>query len=501
MGGRAVVLDNPHGGVMVLASRKARFALDDELARAGFVAADPPAGLVGLPHELLESLDGERSGVEAGLADLTLERQAFAADCSGRLPNLLAAFAMGAMIEDLGSGLESTARVRRLEGWMPAARIERVAAGLDGLCGGRVAIRVYEPAELVAVRAGREQVPVELRHGRLVRSFERLVVSYGTPLYGTIDPTPFVAFFFILLFALMFGDLGQGALILAAGCLLAAGRPRRLARFQVFAPLLQALGGASMATGLLYGSVFSADSLLVPATRAITGLFGQPMDRLVSLLPIEGFGRLLAFFAFTVGVGAALNSLGLAINMVNRWRLGQRREALFGKTGLAGALFFWYGLGFGLRLVLGGPVGWADIIGFLLPLAAMLFGPEIWDRLAGRHPAGEGGAVGKAVEIVEALSYYLSNTVSFLRVGAFALAHAVLSFSVFTLSDLVGGVALGPLWSILVIVAGNLVILVLEGMIVAIQVTRLQYYEFFSKFFAETGREFRPFRFTYGGVS
>ena len=79
-----------------------------------------------------------------------------------------------------------------------------------------------------------------------------------------------------------------------------------------------------------------------------------------------------------------------------------------------------------------------------------------------------------------------------MRVGAFALSHAVLGYIINTMTELVGGVG-----GIAVLLIGNVVVIVLEGMIVAIQVIRLQYYEFFSKFFNETGREFKPFKFVY----
>jgi V/A-type H+-transporting ATPase subunit I len=102
------------------------------------------------------------------------------------------------------------------------------------------------------------------------------------------------------------------------------------------------------------------------------------------------------------------------------------------------------------------------------------------------------------VEILETISTYVSNTVSFLRVGAFALSHAVLSYIVFRFSETVSGVTAGGAFAFLIMVFGNAVIIILEGMIVAIQVVRLQYYEFFSKFFTETGVEFSPFRFRKG---
>ncbi len=73
------------------------------------------------------------------------------------------------------------------------------------------------------VRSGKLKVPVSIRHGRLVRSFERMVVSYAVPLYGSIDPTPFVAAMFILLFAIMFGDVGQGFVGVLFGLLIQSG--------------------------------------------------------------------------------------------------------------------------------------------------------------------------------------------------------------------------------------------------------------------------------------
>ena len=121
---------------------------------------------------------------------------------------------------------------------------------------------------------------------------------------------------------------------------------------------------------------------------------------------------------------------------------------------------------------------------------------EVLERLVeGERPVLENGLlaalISALVEIIEVLSGYISNTVSFLRVGAFALAHAVLGFIISMMAELAGS------GSLAVLLIGNAVVVVLEGMIVAIQVVRLQYYEFFSKFFNETGREFRPFKFEY----
>jgi V/A-type H+-transporting ATPase subunit I len=258
--------------------------------------------------------------------------------------------------------------------------------------------------------------------------------------------------------------------------------------------------------GLLNGEVFTAEELLVGPTRAITAaLTGHPMDRILHIMPLAEKGgsviKLFYFFAFTIAVGIILNSIGLLVNIANRIIMQKYEAAFLSKTGLAGLLLFWYALFIALRCILGGRFAWFDLVGLLVPVLCIFFGPVIWRCVAHERPLLEHGlmvfVMEGFVEILETASTYISNTVSFLRVGAFALSHAVLSYIVFRFSEEISGGA-GPVGggaAFLIMLFGNAVIIVLEGMIVAIQVVRLQYYEFFSKFFTETGVEFSPFRF------
>jgi len=161
---------------------------------------------------------------------------------------------------------------------------------------------------------------------------------------------------------------------------------------------------------------------------------------------------------------------------------------------------FWYALFIALRVIFGGHFKWFDFLGLLIPVFCIFFGPVIWRIISKERPVLKHGLMTFImegfVEVLETVSTYISNTVSFLRVGAFALSHAVLSFIVFRFSEALAnsGIA-GSLTAVLIMIFGNIIIIVLEGMIVAIQVVRLQYYEFFNKFFVETGVEFAPFRF------
>jgi V/A-type H+-transporting ATPase subunit I len=334
-----------------------------------------------------------------------------------------------------------------------------------------------------------------------------MVFSYGAPLYGTIDPTPIVAVFYTLFFGIMFGDVGQGAVLLLLGILTSKYGPKSLAGFKKYSTPLISVGISSMVMGLLNGAVFTSENLLVAPTRAVTGaLTGNPVDRIITLIPLAEHGgsvrKLFLFFAFTICMGVILNSIGLVINIINRFAMKKYQELVFSKTGIAGLAFFWYALFIAVRIILGGSFQWFDIIGLVLPCLCIAFGPVIWRCVTGQRPILEHGFLvffmEVFVEVLETASSYFANTMSFLRVGAFALSHAVLSFIVFFFSEELArwnsGLA-GTFSALLLMVVGNLVIIVLEGMIVAIQAVRLQYYEFFSKFFTETGVIFSPFRF------
>jgi V/A-type H+-transporting ATPase subunit I len=493
--------------ILAAASRKGRFALDSELKKQDFVPIAVPEGYKGVPAELLAGLKARLEGMEKDLQSLEAEKQAAKAEYGPSIKTLQGSFLMAAITEDLKGKLISTKSVYVLSGWIPAdSRTARVA-NLAALTPGRVAVRSFDPNEIPEVRQGAAKVPVALGHGAFVKGFEGVVFSYGAPLYGAIDPTPLVAFFFTVLFGVMFGDVGQGFVLLAAGLLTGKRGIKALSKFKGYSTPLIAVGISSMIMGFLNGEIFASEELFVRPTRALTGfLTGRPVDRILTLMPLAEKGgsvtKLFYFFGFTIGVGIIFNSIGLLVNIVNQWTLKRYERALFAKTGVSGLALFWYAIFVAIRCATGGSFAWFDMAGLALPAFCIFFGPALWRLVAGEKPVLEHGLMvfimEGFVEILETVSTYVSNTVSFLRVGAFALSHAVLSFIIFKLSEMVmeaaGGFG-GSAAFLLVMIFGNAVIILLEGMIVAIQVVRLQYYEFFSKFFTDTGVEFSPFRY------
>lgn len=501
LGSRGIIvkLGDDDSRILAASSKKARFALDGELKEAGFTELQVPKDFKGIPDEVLLTLERNKTEAAAALEEIQTERRNFAETHKDELYRLLQIYSIGSQIYSVENSLESTEFVYRITGWIPAYLIRNVMKDLDELTQSRAGIREFLPTEVPSVISGQEKVPVQVKHGKIVSNFERMIFSYGSPLYGTIDPTPFVALFFTVLFGIMFGDAGQGLCFLIIGILCCL-KKIKISGWEKFGGIFCCIGISSTIMGLLTGEFFANETLLRPFALWVTGLFGTPHAPILHMMPSSdpaSITRMFAFFGFTISIGFIINSCGLIINIINQFSLHRIGKALFGKTGISGAVFFWYVIIFAVRVALfkhaPAAYDWV-IISVSLFLTAC---SEIFQRLVdGERPILENGlfsaVIGAVVEIIEVISSYLSNTVSFVRVGAFALAHAVLGYIINTFVELAPGAG-----GIAVAILGNAIVVVLEGMIVAIQVVRLQYYEFFSKFFSETGREFKPFSFVY----
>ena len=504
LGDRAVIIPlNDENKFLAASSKKGRFALETQLKKFSFEPIDIPENFRGIPDEMLKSLREQLNDLDMKLKRIENDKESFRKTHKEDIKRFLSSMNMALTIEELKAGFTTTENVYHFSGWIVADNEARLVKDLTAVTNGRIAIHSYYPEEVPSIQKGTEKVPVAMKHNAFVKGFESVVFSYGAPLYGTIDPTPVVAFFFTLIFGIMFGDMGQGFVLLLAGILIK--NIKKFAKFFKFSTPLIAVGISSMIMGFLAGSVFADEHILIAPTSFITTkILGHPMDRILHILPMAGDGgsitKLLYFFGFTIAIGVVMNSLGLIINIYNRFKLKKYRNAFFSKTGLAGLLIFWYALFIAIRIILGGKFEAYDFAGLLIPALCIFFGPVIWRVIKNEKPLIETGLftfiMEGFVEILETISTYLSNTISFLRVGAFALAHAVFSFIIFFFTDELARSGLaGTFSAILISILGNSIIIVLEGLIVAIQVIRLQYYEFFNKFFVETGVEFAPFRF------
>jgi V/A-type H+/Na+-transporting ATPase subunit I len=289
--------------------------------------------------------------------------------------------------------------------------------------------------------------PVVLRNPWWLRPFELFARLLGVPAEGEADPSPILAVVAPLLFGFMFGDVGQGAVLIAAGLVL-----RR--RYPAVALLIPG-GVAAMLFGVAFGSVFSREDLLRP-------LWLRPMD--APLLLLEA----------SLVLGACVILIGLLLEAVQYFWGGAGRNWWLTRAGLACSYLALLGR------VLGKATLWA------LPAGLAWW----WSGAAVAAPAGQrwqrcGAAI---AESIETLLQLIVNSISFVRVGAFALAHAGLAAAI---SGVVAGIETRPLaW--LALAVGNLLVIVVEGLVVGIQTTRLILFEFFIRFLRTAGRPFRP---------
>ena len=351
-----------------------------------------------------------------------------------------------------------------LYGWMPArdaGKLERDMA-MDEL----IHWVEQEPGD-----DGGGKPPTKLKNPWILKPFELFVEMYGLPAYHEMDPTLFVALTYTLMFGIMFGDVGQGAVLVVGGVLLYRLKGMRLAG------IIAAAGVWSVAFGFLYGSVFGFE-------EAIPALWMKPNGDIMGTLMIA------------VGFGAALIMVAMVLNVVNALRAKEYGRLLFHQSGLAGLLCYGFVVVCAALLATGRQLPAMALVGAAvgIPLAAVLMKEPLCRLLEREDKIFPEGS--KAMFFVEALVdgfdvvlSYATNTISFVRVGAFALSHAGMMGVVMTLAGLEKG---NPNWFI--IVFGNVLVAGLEGLVVGIQVLRLEYYEMFSRFYSGTGKPFEAFR-------
>ena len=425
------------------------------LAQAGWRELTVPAELRAHPNAAREWLKQERARVDDSAKSQCHLLGALREHYLERLLEARVRLALARPLAEAAlTGVRGQGGLVALAGWVPRRRLATLRTLLEGRFHGRCWLSVQEPAATES-----RDVPSLVHYPAWLLPFVPLVKSYGVPRYGEFDPTLPFALTYLFLFGAMFGDLGHGAVILA----LSIGLRRRLGRAMWVGV---AAGGVSMLFGLLYGSVFGYEELL-PA------LWLSPLHHPNQVLTLA------------VCFGATFIVLTLLVNTRNKLAAGHVSQALFDSAGLAGLLFYLGALG-AVANMAGAAFGKAAGMLALLGLATVA--AYKWHET--RAGLGERLLV-TGIETLETGINLFANTLSFMRVAAFSLNHAALALAVFTLAAGLGAAGHG-----LTIVLGNVIIIVLEGGIVAIQALRLMYYEGFSRFYSGDGTEFVPLRLT-----
>lgn len=361
-----------------------------------------------------------------------------------------------------------------LVGFVPASEEKKFNAAIQNIKD--ISLEVSDPDT-----HGDAAVPVKMKKGfklfrPLVEPYNYYVDMYGTPAYSDIDITPFVAITYTVLFGMMFGDLGQGAVLALMGFLMWKLKKMELGK------ILVPCGISSMVFGFLFGSVFGFEEMLDPVYHKL-GWSGKPMSVMDSINTV---------LLIAIGIGVVLMICAILLNIYACIKRRQFGEAIFSQNGVVGLLMYLAGVNFASGFM-NGPAPLPNSVCFAVMgvCAVLLIIKEIPIGIIDKHPNWKPESVmdfllQNIFELLEYVLSYLSNTVSFLRVGAFVLVHAGMMMVVFSLA--------GESENLFVIILGNILVIALEGLLTGIQALRLEYYEMFSRFYMGGGTAFRPIR-------
>ncbi|MCI0555529.1 MAG: hypothetical protein L0287_31675 [Anaerolineae bacterium] len=481
--------EDPQKPVVWLLGPKSNSDIIDRAVKSAYLnPLSLPEEFDGTPAEITGSI---RKGIETSkqkISDFERTLRKLAEAHNKELLQLLSDVHVSRLIADAIARFGQLRHTYVVVGWVPSAELEALTQRLK---------QASKEILVEAIPVGRvgqhSNVPVALRNPGPLSAFETLVNTYSRPRYEEIDPTIIIAITFPLLYGAMFGDVGHGLVLTLFGILLKSKVIKVLRGAASFGNLVIACGLSGTIFGLLFGSIFGFEEILPHHP-----FFGQ----FFWLSPIHETQTILGI---AIGAGIVLLIIGYLLNLYNAIRARNWSRFFFDSYGLAGLILYlsflvWMGQVVA-NLFTGKPifptfvVTIAQILVVFGILLATVFSHPLQHWMEHGHFVVEGGwgmfIVQSVAEVLEKFISMFSNTLSYIRVGAFAIVHAGFTSAVFIIANLVGGGETGfGYWAIVVL--GNLGVIILEAFIVAIQTMRLHYYEFFNKFFQGGGSPYEP---------
>ena len=429
----------------------------------------------GTPSYAYQSLEREIARINLEIEDL--DRQA-GEMLSDRAPQLIAA---KNRLEELSNNFDVRKLAARMEdnkedyyilcGWMAEDDVDKFLKEIED--DDKVFVVVEDDHD-----AYFGEPPTKLENPKLFKPFEMFVQMYGLPSHNEIDPTVFVGLTYSFIFGVMFGDVGQGLLLLIGGALIYHFKKAPLAG------IIASAGVFSTIFGFLFGSIFGFEDV-IPA------LWMRPIDHMTTL---PFLGRLNTVFIVAVGFGMFLIMVAMVLHIINAIRSKDVGGAWFDANGVAGLVFYAAVVAVLVLFLTGNPLPGGIVLAvmFGVPLILILFKEPLTRIIQKRADKMEESKAMFLVqgffEMFETLLSYFSNTISFIRIGAFAVSHAAIMEVVLQLAGVESG---HPNW--IGVIFGNLFVCGFEGLIVGIQVLRLEYYELFSRYYKGSGRAFDPY--------
>jgi len=366
-----------------------------------------------------------------------------------------------------------------LEAWVPKHQLEEVTKGIRKITNEKCVIEEEPPSTKDAVPTVIKPVP------RLLEAFEKLTFALGYPRSEEINPVWLMAITFPLLFGIMFADVGQGAILLAAGIILVYFRGKvnikkvgDITRYFLLGGGLFVLCGISaMFFGVLFGEFFGPSGVLHPIMLITIGPF-----------QIGGFDPMhepLSMLRFAILIGVALLSLGLVLRVVNKIREKHLKAALVSGCWiwlLLGGFFMWVYWG-----------GISNITRWFAEGTIMFLGLIVSPVVLISIITATSGSIMEGIDSsIEVLIESLDHTISFSRLAALFLTHTALNYMFLIIAGVENGVF--SLQSIPIIMVGSILALSIEGLVIFVHCLRLHWVELLPEFYSGKGNPFKPLK-------
>ncbi|MDM8534318.1 V-type ATPase 116kDa subunit family protein, partial [Clostridiaceae bacterium HSG29] len=423
---------------------------------------------LGKPIEILEAIKAEMKLLKDELNNLYKRMNEMKEIYYKEVYEAFSFIQMQKKIIEFSALIASTQHFFYLSAWIPESKIEFTKNLIEK--NGRNAI-----IEFVDNSKTSAKPPTKLKNNWFSKPFETLVNMYGVPNYYEIDPTMFFSITYMILFGAMFGDLGQGLVFVLAGLYLV-----KIKKQDIFGGLAMRVGISSMFFGFLYDSFFGYEHII-----------SKIIPLKIYIRPIENINIMLVT---AVVLGIVLLFIGFGYSIYNKLKIGDIKEGVFGRNGITGLLLYTSLLIIVLVKLLDS-ININTLIFVIISIVTvilLIIREPITNKILKKERLYSESAsdyyVESGFELLETFLSMLSNTVSFIRVGAFALNHVGLFIAFHTMARLIGSTA----GNISMFLLGNIIIILLEGLIVFIQGLRLMYYEIFSKYYTGDGYKFEP---------
>jgi V/A-type H+-transporting ATPase subunit I len=450
--------------IVIAASQKDKADIEKALTILNFEEFVPPEGLNRDPSKAIEELEMERKELIDEIRNLQDEVNTLIEKVEPL--NRYVRF-----VHKVKTSILRTRNLTIFDGWIPAKKTALLENKLREELGDTIFIQFRDPAH-------HETPPTFIKHPPILNRFELLTYKEGIPNYNEINPTPLYTILFAIMYGIMFGDIGQGAVLLILGLLLSKLNKPLLG---ISARGINKLGGIlafsavfSIIFGFLYG-----ESFLV---HVLDSIWLNPIKDIVGIM------------VFSIIFGLIQIIIGLVLNIVNLVLHKEYLHAIFSWKGAIGLVYYLTGIYLSVQFIIGGltlsvfalPENLPFVIIALAMLGLIFLSPAIITLAEGkREELGMSLMLGFG-EFFEGFISYLTNSISYVRLGAFAVAHVALGETAYILSA-----SINPLLAYLMM---NILVIILEGFAAGVQSIRLIYYEFSTKFYMNNGRPYRPLK-------